>query len=48
MSSHDHTFIQSVCNRVIEVGPKGMIDKEILYDDYISDEKLMEKRNLLY
>ncbi len=48
MSSHDHEFIQTVCNRVIEIGPKGMIDKEMLYDDYISDENLMIKRNSLY
>jgi ATPase subunit of ABC transporter with duplicated ATPase domains len=48
MSSHDHEFIQTVCNRVIEIGPKGMIDKQMEYDDYISDEKLMEKRNSLY
>jgi ATPase subunit of ABC transporter with duplicated ATPase domains len=48
MSSHDHEFIQTVCNRVIEIGPKGMIDKEMLYDDYISDENLIVKRNALY
>ena len=48
MSSHDHEFIQTVCNRIIEIGPKGMIDKEMLYDDYISDENLMIKRNSLY
>ena len=48
MSSHDHEFIQTVCNRVIEIGPKGMIDKQTQYDDYISDENLMEKRNKLY
>jgi ATPase subunit of ABC transporter with duplicated ATPase domains len=48
MSSHDHEFIQTVCNRVIEIGSKGMIDKQIQYDDYISDEKLIEKRNSLY
>jgi len=48
MSSHDHEFIQTVCNRVIEIGPKGMIDKEIQYDDYISDEYLMSRRNSLY
>ena len=45
MSSHDHEFIQTVCNRVIEIGPKGMIDKQTEYDDYISDESLTEKRN---
>ncbi len=48
MSSHDHEFIQSVCNRVIEIGPKGMIDKQMKYDDYISDERLIEQRNKLY
>jgi len=48
MSSHDHEFIQTVCNRVIEIGPKGMIDKQMEYDEYISDEKLMEKRKTLY
>lgn len=48
MSSHDHEFIQTVCNRVIEIGPIGMIDKQMEYDEYISDEKLMEKRKTLY
>jgi ATPase subunit of ABC transporter with duplicated ATPase domains len=48
MSSHDHEFIQTVCNRIIEIGPKGMIDKEMQYDDYISDDKLMERRDSIY
>jgi len=48
MSSHDHEFIQTVCNRVIEIGPKGMIDKQMEYDDYISDERLIEQRARLY
>jgi ATPase subunit of ABC transporter with duplicated ATPase domains len=48
MSSHDHEFIQTVCNRIIEIGPKGMIDKQMPYDDYISDEILRERRNQLY
>ncbi|KAF0196716.1 MAG: ABC transporter [Bacteroidetes bacterium] len=48
MSSHDHEFIQTVCNRIIEIGPKGMIDKLMDYDDYISDERLKEQRNRLY
>jgi ATPase subunit of ABC transporter with duplicated ATPase domains len=48
LSSHDHEFIQTVCNRIIEIGPGGMIDKQMLYDDYISDESLTEKRNSLY
>lgn len=48
MSSHDHEFIQTVCNRIIEIGPKGMIDKQMDYDDYITDEQLKERRNALY
>lgn len=48
MSSHDHEFIQTVCNRIIEIGPNGMIDKLMEYDEYISDEKLREQRNKLY
>jgi ATPase subunit of ABC transporter with duplicated ATPase domains len=48
ISSHDHEFIQTVCNRVIEIGPGGMIDKQTRYDEYISDEKLIERRNSLY
>jgi ATPase subunit of ABC transporter with duplicated ATPase domains len=48
MSSHDHEFIQTVCNRIIEIGPKGMIDKLMEYDEYISDDKLKEQRSKLY
>jgi ATPase subunit of ABC transporter with duplicated ATPase domains len=48
MSSHDHEFIQTVCNRIIEIGPKGVIDKEMQYDDYISDENLAARRESIY
>jgi ATPase subunit of ABC transporter with duplicated ATPase domains len=48
MSSHDHEFIQTVCNRVIELTPKGIIDKRMDYDDYITDENLKEQRNRMY
>lgn len=48
MSSHDHEFIQTVCNRVIEMGPRGMIDKQMDYDDYITNEKIQEQRLGLY
>jgi ATPase subunit of ABC transporter with duplicated ATPase domains len=48
MSSHDHEFIQTVCNRVIELTPKGIIDKQIDFDDYMSDEKIREQRLNLY
>jgi len=48
MSSHDHEFIQSVCNRVIELTPSGIIDKLMDYDDYIVDEKIQLLREKMY
>lgn len=48
MSSHDHTFISSVCDRVIELTPKGIIDKLMNYDDYITDERIHELREKMY
>lgn len=48
MSSHDHAFIQTVCNRIIELTPNGIIDKLMDYDDYISDERIHDLREKLY
>lgn len=48
MTSHDHEFIQTVCNRIIEFTPNGIIDKRMDYDDYISDEKVKAARERLY
>ncbi len=48
MSSHDHEFIQTVCNRIIELTPNGIIDKIMDYDDYITDEKVAATRLRLY
>ncbi|MFH8143225.1 MAG: ATP-binding cassette domain-containing protein [Muribaculaceae bacterium] len=48
MSSHDHEFIQTVCNRIIELTPNGIIDKMMDYDDYITDEKVAAVRERLY
>ncbi len=48
MSSHDHEFIQTVCNRIIELTPKGIIDKLMQYDDYVKDEKIMDLREKMY
>jgi len=48
MSSHDHEFIQSVCDRVIELTPNGIIDKMMPYDDYISSDKILELREKMY
>ncbi len=48
LSSHDHEFIQTVCNRIIELTPNGIIDKMMDYDDYITDEKVAAAREKLY
>ncbi len=48
MSSHDHEFIQTVCNRVIELTPNGIIDKIMDFDDYLTDEKVLAARARLY
>ncbi|MCM1356804.1 MAG: ATP-binding cassette domain-containing protein [Staphylococcus sp.] len=48
LSSHDHEFIQTVCNRIIELTPNGTIDKLMDYDDYITDEKVAAAREKLY
>ena len=48
MSSHDHEFIQSTCNRIIELTPNGIIDKLMDYDDYIVDEKISELKEKMY
>jgi len=46
--SHDHQFIQTVANRVIEIGPKGMIDKLMTYDEFIKDAGVKAQREALY
>lgn len=48
MSSHDHEFIQTVCNRVIELTPNGIIDKRMDFDDYLESETIKELRNKMY
>lgn len=47
-ASHDHEFIQTVANRMIELTPNGTIDKMMDYDDYISDSHVQEMRKKLY
>lgn len=47
-ASHDHEFINTVANRVIELTPNGSIDKLMNYEDYIHDERIKELRQQLY
>lgn len=48
MASHDHEFIQTICNRMVELTPNGIIDKMMDYDDYIVDEKVLALKEKLY
>ena len=47
-SSHDHEFIQTVANRVIELTPNGIIDKMMEYDEYITSDHIKELRAKMY
>jgi len=47
-STHDHEFAQTVANRVIELTPKGVIDRHTSFDDYLSDPKIKELREKMY
>lgn len=47
-SSHDHEFINTVANRVIELGPNGIVDKMMSYDDYITDPIVAEQKKKIY
>ena len=47
-TSHDHEFVQTVANRIIEITPHGFIDKSMSYDEYITDERVKQQREALY
>ena len=48
LTSHDHTFMQTVATRVIELTPKGIIDRLTTFDEYLEDERIQELRKTLY
>lgn len=47
-TSHDHQFVQTVANRIIEITPVGMIDKLMTYDDYLRDKDVKAQREAMY
>lgn len=47
-TSHDQALVNTVANRIIEITPKGMIDKMMPYDDYIADPKIIQLQHELY
>jgi len=48
MASHDREFIQTVCNRIIELTPHGIIDKQMDFDDYVTSEEIRMIGNKMY
>ncbi|MBR6144492.1 MAG: ATP-binding cassette domain-containing protein, partial [Treponema sp.] len=47
-SSHDHEFISTIANRIIEIPPKGVIDRMMNFDDYLKDEQVKQMRKDFY
>lgn len=47
-TSQDHEITQTIANRIIEITPKGIIDKLMSYDEYLADEKVQSERARLY
>lgn len=48
LTTHDHAFAQSVGNRIVELTPKGVIDRNMTFDEYMSDEKIKDMREKMY
>jgi ATPase subunit of ABC transporter with duplicated ATPase domains len=48
ITSHDHTFLQTVANRIIELTPKGIIDRLMTFDEYMEDKRVKELREEMY
>jgi ATPase subunit of ABC transporter with duplicated ATPase domains len=48
LTSHDHTFLQTVANRIIEITPKGTIDRLMTFDEYLEDKRVRELREEMY
>ena len=48
LTTHDHAFAQSVGNRIVELTPKGVIDRHMTFDEYMSDQKIKALREKMY
>ena len=47
-TTHDHQFMNTVANRIIEITPKGMIDRLMTYDEYLADDRVKALKEELY
>lgn len=48
IASHDHTFLQTVCNRIIELTPNGIIDRLMTFDEYLADARVKQLKEEMY
>jgi len=47
-TSHDHQFVHTIANRIIEITPKGILDKQMSYDEYLENDELKKQRQMMY
>ena len=47
-TSHDHQFVETIANRIIEVTPNGLVDKQSTYDEYLENEELQKQVEAMY
>jgi ATPase subunit of ABC transporter with duplicated ATPase domains len=48
LTSHDHTFMHTTANRIIELTPKGIIDRLLSFDEYLEDDRVKFMRDEMY
>lgn len=46
--SHDHQFVETIANRIMEITPNGLVDKATTYDEYLADERIQEQLKTMY
>ena len=47
-TSHDHQFVQTIANRIIEITPNGLVDKQMTYDEYLENAELQKQVEAMY
>jgi ATPase subunit of ABC transporter with duplicated ATPase domains len=47
-SSHDHQFVETIANRIFEITPSGLVDKQMTYDEYISNQEIQQQVASMY
>ena len=47
-TSHDHQLVETVANRIIEITPKGIMDKVMTYDEFVENDEIQKELELMY